>query len=172
MSLKLNVGLSRKLGLPSFGSVGATCAVEVELDVFAFQDAESMQQRIEDAFDTCRVAVDNELIRYSTPGPPLPPALAPTGGCDVVAEPADNCSGTAEAPALPLATQRQVDFAYHLARQIRALGGQRLKVLVQQLYSRDVEELTALEASKLIDLLKEARSGKRSLDDLLVGAAA
>ena len=32
MPLRLNVGLSRKLGQPDFGSLGATCQVEVELD--------------------------------------------------------------------------------------------------------------------------------------------
>ena len=32
MPLKLNVGVSRKVGLPDYGSVGASCNVEVELD--------------------------------------------------------------------------------------------------------------------------------------------
>jgi hypothetical protein len=32
MPLTLNVGISKKVGLPDFGSVGATCNVSVELD--------------------------------------------------------------------------------------------------------------------------------------------
>ena len=32
MPLKLNVGVSRKVGLPDYGSVGASCHLEVELD--------------------------------------------------------------------------------------------------------------------------------------------
>ena len=32
MPLTLNVGLSRKVGLPEFSSIGASCGVAVELD--------------------------------------------------------------------------------------------------------------------------------------------
>ena len=31
MSLKLNVGVSRKVGLPDYGSVGASCNLETDL---------------------------------------------------------------------------------------------------------------------------------------------
>ena len=72
----------------------------------------------------------------------------------------------------PLATDRQINFAHHLARQIRALGGQRLKELAQQVYSRPLEELTSREASQLIDLLKDMRAGNLDVGELLPGAAA
>jgi hypothetical protein len=32
MPLKLNVGVSKKLGMPEYSSVGAACNLEVELD--------------------------------------------------------------------------------------------------------------------------------------------
>ena len=127
-----------------------------------------MLQRAEEAFDTCRVAAENELSKYQPPDAPFQP---PTGS-DTIAEPTDASLSAANDRVEALASSRQVDFAYHLARQIRSLGGQRLKLLAHQLYSRPLEELTMLEASRLIDLLKEVRAGTRSVDDFLAGEAA
>ena len=168
MPLKLNIGLSRKLGLPNYGSVGASCAVEVELDPFVLHDAETIQQRVEEAFDVCRVAVDHELSGYLPTDAPPRPAL----GIEPTVGPEGASLAAAEEPTAPLASSRQIDFAYCLARQIRSLGGQRLKLLAQEYFGRSLEELTTLEASRLIDLLKEVRAGTRSVDDFLAGAAA
>jgi len=178
MPLKLNIGLSRKLGLPSYGSVGASCAVEVELDPLFLHDAESMQQRVDEAFDVCRVAVEHELKRYQPPeAPPAPagPATGPSTGTlasEPSVEPDHAGPVAAQDTAGSLATSRQIEFAYCLARQIRSLGGQRLKLLAQEYFGRSLEELTTLEASRLIDLLKDVRAGTRSVDDFLTGAAA
>jgi hypothetical protein len=168
MPLKLSIGLSRKLGLPNYGSVGGQCAVEIELDPFVFRDVTTLQQRAAEAFDTCRVAVENELNKYQLPNAPS----SPEGGGELSAEPAPTCSVVASESSPPLATSRQVEFAYQLARQIRSLGGQRLSLVARQLFSRSLEELTTVEASRLIDLLKEVRAGTRSLDEFLSGAAA
>src|SRR5687767_8323366 len=122
MPLKLNVSLSRKLGLPNYGSAGASCAIELELDAFVFHDAETLQQRAEEAFDSCRIAVENELNKYRHPDPPT----NVIGGSEPLADTRPVCAACADESPAPLATARQVEFAYHLARQIRSLGGQRL----------------------------------------------
>ncbi len=50
MPLTLNVGVSKKLGLPDYGSIGATCNVAVELDQsLIFGDLDGFHQRVRQA---------------------------------------------------------------------------------------------------------------------------
>ena len=77
MPLTLSVGLSRKVGQPNYGSLGASCGVQVELDPNLLRDdPEALQERVHDAFLACRKAVDEELARGRhaalAPGGPLP----------------------------------------------------------------------------------------------------
>ena len=71
MSLKLSVGLSKKVGQPDYGSLGASCGVEVELDPSLLQvDLDGFHARVRDAFIACQQAVNDELARLSsTPAP-------------------------------------------------------------------------------------------------------
>jgi hypothetical protein len=144
--------------------------MEVELEPLAFHDMEKLEVRIQEAFGICRQAVDDELTRHQASEPYFAPATnseAQTVPSSVPSPPVR--SGN---PIVPLATERQVEFAYHLAREIRSLGGQRLPLLVEQLYGRSLAELNTAECSKLIGLLKELRSGARSVDELLASSAA
>src|SRR5947208_10593820 len=64
MPLKLNVGVSRKVGLPDYCSVGASCNVEVELDSGLLQhDLGAFHAEVRAAFIAARQAVDDELVR-------------------------------------------------------------------------------------------------------------
>lgn len=72
----------------------------------------------------------------------------------------------------PLATERQVEFLYHLARQIRALSSPRRMLIIDQRYGQPLEEPMMAEAFQVIELLKEIQAGKRSVDELPPKAAA
>ena len=62
MPLKLNVGLSKKIGQPDYGSLGASCNLEVELDQsLVFGDLDGLHERIQNVFAACRQAVTDEL---------------------------------------------------------------------------------------------------------------
>ena len=61
--LKLNVGTNRKIGQPDFGSAGASCNLELELDTGLFQDLDGLQQVVKRAYAACDQAVQDELAR-------------------------------------------------------------------------------------------------------------
>jgi hypothetical protein len=64
MTTKVSVGLCRKRGLRDFGSVGASCNIEIELGDPALDgDPEAFRQRVRRAYAACRESVEDELSR-------------------------------------------------------------------------------------------------------------
>jgi hypothetical protein len=164
MPLRLNLGISKKQGQPNYGSLGASCHVEVELDQsLLFDDVESLQERIMQAFDTCRAAVDDELARQQTPHDPRE------------CETRDNrrtLDRPAQYPHSQAASSRQQEYAKRLANQIRGCGEERLAELAATMFDKPLGSLSSLEASGLIDTLKDIRLGRIELTAALPGAAA
>ena len=61
MPLKLNVGLSRKVGEANYGSKGASVNLELELDSGLISEPERLQDRIRQLFRLAKASVDEEL---------------------------------------------------------------------------------------------------------------
>ena len=71
MPLTVNVGLSKKIGQPDYGSLGASCHVEVELDSsLVYSDLDGFHQKVKQAFVACSQAVSDELHRQQSANPP------------------------------------------------------------------------------------------------------
>lgn len=69
--LKLNVGISRKVGLPGYSSAGASCNMEFELPPELLRDPPRFREQVRDAYAAANRAVDDELLRLqSRPGLP------------------------------------------------------------------------------------------------------
>jgi hypothetical protein len=143
MPLKLSVGVSRKLGQPDYGSVGATCGAELELDAALLRDdPEEFDRRVRSAYAACARAVDAELAR-----PAAPPARPASHEGHADAGPAGR------APGRP-ATPRRLRALGALARS-RGVGPDEL------LAGRglDAGTVSAAEASRLISGLRAAAAG-------------
>ena len=64
MPLTLNVGLSKKIGLPDYGSLGVSCNVQVELDsTLLNNDPDGFHEKVKRAYLACHQAVTHELNR-------------------------------------------------------------------------------------------------------------
>jgi hypothetical protein len=134
MPLKVNVGLSRKIGQANYGLRGASVNLEeTETDSALLQRPEELRARIRQLFALARSAVDEELGADLAPAPQSPPQ--------------SNGNGYTE----PTATAAQVRAIKAIARQ---QGVDLRELLRRQWQVARPEELTLPQASALIDQLK------------------
>jgi hypothetical protein len=151
MALKLNVGVSKKLGLPEYSSVGASCNIEVELDPGLLEhDLDAFHERARAAYVACHQAVEEDLAR-SRPAPmPAAPGRNGTNGRNGThSSRAGNGNGR---PRLP-ATASQVRAIIAISRK----GDADLEGVLRDDFGVDQpEDLSLSQASKLIDRLKAA----------------
>jgi hypothetical protein len=173
MPLKVNVGLSKKVGLPHYSSLGASCHVEYEADASLLNtDLEGFHRQVKNAFIACKQAVQDELHRQqaaqtmpdeqnSNGQPPGPNGNGHYPGNG-------NANGSirnGQAASAPNNGQRRTTGRKATVSQIRALEAiaNRLQFNMDQwLYEkygiREASELSIAEASAAIDELNSTTS--------------
>lgn len=68
MAVKATCSFTQKLGQPDFGSVGAGCEIELELDSrLLSQDPVELQAQLDVAYLVCRQAVSGQLDAFQRP---------------------------------------------------------------------------------------------------------
>ena len=150
MTLKLSVGLSKKIGKPGFSSLGATCNVELDLNASLVNSGNAVEFRrqVRQAFDQCRHAVDEELARDSD-------QIGGQGhrnGHSVHQNANDRKMASSNGQYVSrVATPNQI-------RAIRAIANKRHLDLVAELTRRfnvdSPDELSIRQASEMIDAIK------------------
>ena len=159
MPMKLNVGVSRKVGLPNYGSVGATCNRELELDAALLErDLDGFHTQIRVTNLAAHQAVHDELERLQTLADCKAEVPACTSGRGSVTNGSaiENRNGHSrryqEAPSRGRkpATPSQVKVILAIARmQNTDLGRLQQKYEVER-----PKDLTIPQASELIDRLR------------------
>lgn len=159
MPLKLNVGLSRKVGEPNFGSRGASVNLELELDSAIVGDPERLQERIRQMFGLAQQSINEELHGVSGAAPASPPAASGNGnGAGDSNRRHTPPRSTSNGNGHSRGQQRGSTIPPATASQVRALHaiadrqGLNLEGVVRDQYGvGDPAALTIAQASELID---------------------
>ena len=160
MPTKINVGLSHKIGQPNFGSLGASCHIDLEIDPqTASRGPEAIQRQIMSAFTICKQSIDAALTKSDQPI-----TLAAAYGFHPVEQPSAPRRETHQPPssersaATPPRQSRPATAA-----QIKALhtianraGLTLASELQQHCGVNNPQQLTIQQASQMIDHLKQS----------------
>jgi hypothetical protein len=166
---KLNVGLTKKIGLPDYGSLSATCHVELETENVLQGDLAAFHERVQRIFAACRQAVNDELARQQPASRETGPR-SPANGNGSKPAPANGRTSSRQNGNGHGATTKQLDYAEQLAKQIRGVGKRGLEQLAQKMFGKPVSDLSAMDASGLIDTLKAIKADEIDVDQALNGA--
>jgi hypothetical protein len=191
MPLKVNIGLAKKLGQPNYGSTGASCSLEFELDSGQIsQDPDGFRKNLRNAYDACRQAIQDELHRQlnppdlqegkvaekeepqivdqeqvsSAPESAIVSAAIPATMTSAATIPATSTPATCGlVQTSPRASQRQLNYVHHLAHGVSGLTPHRLEILSATICGKRLAHLTSADASLLIETLKDIQAGDKDL---------
>jgi hypothetical protein len=145
LAIKINIGVTKKVGQPNYGSRGASCHVEFELDgSWDTAGAARFQEAALKAYASCRQAVDTELAQ-----PEVTAVVSPNSSINGAFQ-ATHGEANEAAPSRR-ATASQIRAIHAIAKRGRV---QLHALLARQYHVDQVEKLSIRDASQVIDQLK------------------
>jgi len=161
MTIRINIGVNKKIGLPEYGSAGGHCNIEIEADNSVLNDAEQFLQRVRDAYEMARQSVEEELTHHRLGNAAGQPS-SPGQSNKTPAQPRqeyrnDNSSGSDRY----VASDKQQRFIASLVKAVKGLDWKTLDRYCGVRFGKNTSQLTPKEASALIDDLKEAKDGRK-----------
>ena len=146
MPVKVNIGLSKKVGLPDYGILGDSAHVVFELDGgYDNGSTERFQDAVRRAYAACREAVESELSAQEQASKSQ---LGGTQQSPIASQKSSRSSPDAETRE---ATPSQIRAIYAIANR----NGISLAVVLEQFNVSRPDDLSIRDASSLIDQLKK-----------------
>lgn len=143
MPVRIHVGLAKKVGQENFGSLGASCTVEFEVDGgYDNGSTERFQDAVRRAYAACREAVESELSAQESR------QAAGIGGQQTT--PTNRVANQTNGSQARRATTSQVRAIHAIANR----NGADLASLLSQFNVSRPDDLSIGHASALIDQLK------------------
>ena len=155
MPIKVCVGLSKKVGQQNYGSLGATCHVEFELDSgYDNGSTDKFQDAVRRSYAACSQAVESQLEIDGASG------NTQRVGLQHVADPVNRIVDRVVPPVTEsqecrMATPAQVRAIHAITNR----NGVELAGLLGQFKVSRPDELSIRHASRLIDQLKNKQKG-------------
>jgi hypothetical protein len=172
--MTINVGLSKKVGLPDYGSVGATCNVTFEAEHAILEgNLDTFNRKVRNAFAACHQAVQDQLAREmnapagSNNGTARPEPAKAANGANGNGAGNNQANGHRNATTGHGASEKQLSYARQLAKSIQGLGIRRLEMLANKMLGKPLTAMSSMDASGLIDTLKSIKAGDINLNTVL-----
>jgi len=164
MPLKASIGLSRKIGQENYGSLGANCQLEIELDASLIGDAEAFNEKIRQLYALANQAVNDQLAGKTNGNNGNSQAnLNRNGnGNGNGAQPSNghNGNGSNGGNDSTPASNKQIKYLLDIARQRHDMNlRQTADYCEQEVGVSDVYQLSKSQASVIIDRLT-GKNGK------------
>ena len=158
----------RRVNVADYGSAGGHCNIEIEADNSILDNAYQFLQRVKDAYEMARQSVEEELLHHR-PNGNTGQRTSQQKTEPARTEPAqqrqeyrqdyrnDNAGGNR------VASPKQQQFIASLVKGVKGLNWKTLDNYCSVQFGKNTSQLTPKEASALIEDLKAAKSGERSI---------